>query len=119
MAKKIEFINQKKICKCIEDSFKSFMSKYFNKGPSLAKAYLLDDIVIIFCKDFLTTLEKNLAKNDAGEYYVYMLRRKLSEDLREELFKIVEIQSGYKVKDFYIDYRVSENSLCCVFILGI
>ena len=110
-------LDKRKVGKRIEDSFKSFMSKYFGKGPKNAKAYLVEDIVVIYCEDFLTTLEKNCAKDVENQYFVYILRRKMAEDYREELYEIVESQINYKVKDIYIDYKVSENNLFCVFKL--
>ena len=112
-------VDKRKVGKCIEDSFKSFMSKYFGKGPRLARAYLVEDIVIIYCEDFLTTLEKNYAKDEKSQCYVHIMRRKMSEDYREEILRIVESQTGYEIKDIYVDYKVSKNSLCCVFRIDI
>ncbi len=49
---------QIKELKGIEDSFKSFMAKYFDKGPSLARVYTSENCITIYCKDILTPMEK-------------------------------------------------------------
>ena len=110
-------IRNKKIKKEIEDSFKSFMAKYFDKGPRYAKVYIVDDCITIYCKDFLTVLEKSLSKGDFGNYYVKLVREKVSENYSSLMMKMIYDITGLKVKNFYLDCNAIDNSLCCAFIL--
>lgn len=102
----------------IEDSFKSFMSKYFSRGPGVVKGYIIEDVVLVYCEDFLTTLEKNLAKDEIGQCYVQIIRKKISDEYGDFLVDMIETSVGQDVKAFYLDCNVANNSLCCVFMLN-
>jgi len=109
--------NSKSLKKNIEDSFKSFMAKHFNKGPLLAKVYMVDNCITIYCKEVLTPLEKNIVRENLGEYYVQIFRKKLSYSSGDILIGMIEQKTGRKVNTFFIDCNAVDDSLCCVFIM--
>ena len=109
-------IIDKSVKKGIEDSFKSFMVKCFNKGPSLAKVYMSENCITIYCKNFLTPLEKNLTNDTYGECLIEASRKRILHDKKIELLRIVDDNIGVNVTSLYIDFNVFDDSLCCVFI---
>ncbi|NMB27855.1 MAG: DUF2294 family protein [Tissierellia bacterium] len=106
----------KSVKKSIEDSFKSFMAECFNKGPSLAKAYISGNCITIYGKNFLTPLEKNLKNDTYGECLIQVSRKRILNDKKVDFLRIVDDKIGSKVINFYIDFNVLDDSLCCVFI---
>lgn len=102
--------------KGIEDAFKSFMARYFNKGPRLAKVYIMDDCVVVYCKDFLTPLEKNLADDKYGEYLIKASRQRVIENNEADFLNIARQNYKEDIDKFYIDFNIDDDSLCCVFI---
>ncbi|MCF6462349.1 MULTISPECIES: Na-translocating system protein MpsC family protein [Bacillota] len=103
--------------KDIEDSFKSFMAKYFDKGPSLARVYTSENCITIHCKDILTPLEKNLTGDICGEYLIQASRKRILHNTKAELLKIVDNNIDAKVSSFYMDLNIFDDSLCCAFII--
>lgn len=104
--------------KGIEDSVKSFMSKYYSRGPGLAKVFMNNDCVTIYCKDFLTSLEMNLLEDKDGEALIRMFREKIIYNNETEFINIVNSNIETGTNKFYIDFNIKDNSLACVFILN-
>ena len=107
----------KRIKKGIEDSFKSFMAKYFDKGPGLARVYTSENCITIHCKDILTPMEKNLTEDICGEYLIQASRKRILHNKKSELLKIVDDNINAKVSSFYMDLNIFDDSLCCAFII--
>lgn len=103
--------------KGIEDAFKSFMARYFNKGPRLARVYIIENCIIVYCKEFLTQLEKNLINDKCGEYLIHASRKKIIQNNKEEFLNIVKYNYEGNVGSFYIDFNIFNDSLCCVFLV--
>mgnify|MGYP001049816738 CR=1 FL=1 len=112
-------IMDKRVKKNIEDSFKSFMAKYFNKGPGLARVYTSENCITIHCKDILTPLEKNLVGDIYGEYLIQASRKRILYNKKAELLKIIDNNIDTKVSSFYMDLNIFDDSLCCAFIIEI
>ena len=106
--------NDKKV---IEDSFKSFMSKYFGRGPSLAKAFIVENCITIYCKDFLTPLEKNVQEVKDGEMLIKISRKRIIDNHEAEFLDIINGNFGRTVSSYYLDFNVKNNSIACVFML--
>lgn len=105
--------NELSLRKEIEDCFKSFMAKNFNKGPRLAKVITSDDYAIVYCKDYLTPLEKNVAVDDEGKYYIKMIRRKIVNEYKDMIKKEIEEKTNRKISKIYFDCDIEDDSLCC------
>jgi len=102
--------------KVIEDGFKSFMARYFNKGPRLAKVYITNDCVIVYCEEFLTVLEKNLTDDEYGQSLIQTSRKKIIQSHEAEFLDIVRQNYKEDISRFYIDFNIGDDSLCCVFM---
>lgn len=104
--------------KLIEDSFKAFMAKHFSRGPGLAKVFVASNCITIYCKDILTTLEKNLADVERGEQLVKLSREKIIRNNEAEFMNIINDNVKADVDSYYIDFDIKDNSLACVFIVN-
>lgn len=71
-------------------------SRYYGKGPTKAKTYMVNDTVICMLKEGFTTVEETLIEEGKIDS-VYQMRRTF-QDVMEEQFKgVVERATGRKV----------------------
>ncbi len=104
--------------KAVEDGFKSFMARYFSKGPRLTKVYTIEDcMIVVYCKEFLTPLEKNLINDEHGCHLMQILRERIIQNHIVEFLNIVRQNYKGNINKFYLDFNIADDSLCCVFML--
>ena len=73
--------------------------KFFGKGPTEAKSYLLDDILLIVMRGGLTTAEKTML--DFGQPdQVRQFRQLFENEMTERLTTMVEELTGRKVVNY-------------------
>lgn len=80
------------ICNAVVRAFK----RSYGKGPTKAKAYMLEDIVAVVAQDTLTTLERTLVRN-GHEQLVREARRALDDDVARESRRAIEQATGQRV----------------------
>jgi uncharacterized protein YbcI len=80
----------------ISNALVAMMKRYYGKGPTEAKTYLLDDYVLVVMKDGLTTVERTLL--GAGqEHLVREVRQRFQNEMGEEFKAAVETLTGRHV----------------------
>jgi uncharacterized protein YbcI len=65
-------------------------SRHYGKGPTKAKTYLVDDVVVCVMQDVFTTVERTLIDNGKGEMvrdvrtaFQYTMRHEFEQAIRE------------------------------------
>jgi len=86
----------------LSEAIIKFEKEYMGRGPDEAKAYIIDDLVLVRLNRVLTPAEKQLIKteNAKGRSLVKEVRVALLERARPFLNEIVFDITGRKVKAF-------------------
>ena len=71
-------------------------SRYYGKGPTKAKTYLVDDTVVCILRGGFTTVERTLIEGGNVEA-VYQIRRSFQQAMEGHFTAIVEAAMGRKV----------------------
>ncbi|NPV93400.1 MAG: DUF2294 domain-containing protein [Firmicutes bacterium] len=87
------------------------------RGPQDARAYIVDDMVIIRLKGVLTIEEKNLAQTEIGRQAVKQIRQILRETYARDKEKIVSDLTGCRVIGSHGDISTKTAEQVEVFIL--
>jgi uncharacterized protein YbcI len=71
-------------------------SRYYGKGPTKAKTYLVNDTVICVLRGGFTTVERTLI-DEGNVDAVYQIRRSFQQAMEEHFTTVVESAMGRKV----------------------
>jgi uncharacterized protein YbcI len=71
-------------------------SRYYGKGPTRAKTYLVDDTVVCILRGGFTTVEQTLIDEGRADA-VYEIRRSFQQVMQDQFTKVVERGTGRKV----------------------
>jgi uncharacterized protein YbcI len=83
----------------ISNAMVQIYSKHYGKGPTRAKTYLLDDVVVTVLQEIFTTVERTLI--DAGKAEtVRDVRTTFQYALRDEFTTAVQQVTGREVRAF-------------------
>lgn len=89
--------------------------RFFGKGPTQAKSYFLDDMLIVVMKDGLTTAEKTLL--DCGEEdQVRQFRQVFENQMCERLSDLIEELTGRKVISYQSQIMFSPGRVVEMFV---
>lgn len=94
-----------------------FEKEYMGRGPSDARAYIIDDMILVRLKGILTKGEEQLSRNDEGFLLIKELRTKLLENARPLLEAIIYDVTGLKVRSLHTDISTSTGERVILFIL--
>ena len=106
-----------KIRKELEDYFKSWMHKYFQKGIKQAKVIMAENTIIIFGMEFLTLVEQSIIDDDYSKQLIIQTRKKVSDKNMMVLKQNIELISGAKLESVFMDFSIETNTLCMVFVM--
>ena len=87
------------------------------RGPTRARTYIEDDLVITLLHDTMTTAERTL-KDENREDTVRSLRRIFQGSFRDEAIRIVERLTGRTVLAFLSDHAVDPDYAIEAFVLA-
>jgi uncharacterized protein YbcI len=90
--------------------------EYTGRGPSLARASIRDDVVIVLMQETLLKAEHSLIQ-DSKESLVVEMRRSFQQTMREELSAAVERLTERKVIAFMSDSHLEPDYSVEVFVL--
>jgi uncharacterized protein YbcI len=77
-------------------------AEYYGKGPTRAKTYIVEDLVVVVLQESFTRAEKTLA--DRGEREaIEHIRRRFQRYMADEFTSVVEQATGRKVRVFLTD----------------
>ena len=89
-------------------------AEYYGKGPTRAKTYMEDDLVVVVLEESFTRAEKTLAERGEREA-IQHIRRRFQQQMAESFTSVVEQATGRKVRVFLsetdIDQDVSVETL--------
>jgi uncharacterized protein YbcI len=92
-------------------------AEYYGKGPTRAKTYIVDDLVVCVLEESFTRAEKTLV--DRGEREaVQQIRRRFQQQMGDEFIGVVEQATGRKVRTFLSETNLEHDVSVETFLLA-
>ena len=101
-----------KMRKEVEDYYKSWVHKNFQKGLRDAKVIITGDLVVIIGYEFLTFVEQSILDDDYSKQAVAHTRRKLTEKFFPILKQNLELILSQKIVYYFVDFSMEDNMSC-------
>lgn len=106
-----------KMKKEIEDFFKSWLRKYFQKGLRTVRVTIADRVIVICGDDFLTVVEQSITDDDYSRQLVIQTRKKVAEKNYPVLKQNLELITGGEIEHIYLDFSIDTNTLCMTIVI--
>jgi uncharacterized protein YbcI len=94
----------------------ALVKDYLGRGPTRARTYIRDNLVVCLMQDTMTRAEHSLAREQRQDA-VRQVRRLFQDTLRGEATAIVERITGRKVISFLSDHDIDPDFAAEVFVL--
>jgi uncharacterized protein YbcI len=101
----------------ISNAIVGIHSRHYGKGPTKAKTYLLDDLVVTVMQDVFTTVERTLIDHEKGEL-VRDVRTTFQYTLRHEFTDAIKQITGRETHAFISQIDWDADIAVEVFILA-
>jgi uncharacterized protein YbcI len=92
-------------------------AEYYGKGPTKAKTYIVDDLVVVVLEESFTRAEKTLAERGEGAA-VQHIRRRFQQQMAEDFTSVVEQATGRRVRTFLSETDIAEDVSVETFLLA-
>jgi uncharacterized protein YbcI len=92
-------------------------AEYYGKGPTRAKTYIVEDLVVVVLEESFTRAEKTLAERGEREA-IQQIRRRFQQQMADSFTSVVEQATGRKVKAFLSDTDIEQDVSVETFLLA-
>ena len=92
-------------------------SEYYGKGPTKAKTYIVDDLVVVVLEESFTRAEKTLAESGEREA-IQHIRRRFQQQMADSFISIVEQATGRRVRAFLSETDIDQDVSVETFLLA-
>jgi uncharacterized protein YbcI len=92
-------------------------SEYYGKGPTKAKAYITEDVVVVVLEETFTKAERTLVERGEIEA-IQQIRRRFQQAMADEFKSIVEQATGRVVRAFLSETNLEADVSVEFFLLG-
>jgi uncharacterized protein YbcI len=92
-------------------------SEYYGRGPTKAKAYLSEDVVVVVLEETFTKAERTLIGRGETEA-IQQIRRRFQQSMADEFKGIVEQATGRVVRAFLSETNLEADVAVEFFLLG-
>ena len=92
-------------------------AEYYGKGPTKAKTYMVDDLVVVVLEESFTRAEKTLAERGEREA-IQHIRRRFQQQMAENFIGVVEQATGRKVRVFLSETDIDQDVSVETFLLA-
>ena len=104
------------ILTAISDGMVALLKEYYGRGPTQAKTYYQDDLVVCLMRGGFTRVEQTLFDSGRG-HAVIQQRMEFQEVMRERFRAVIEHATGRKVIGFMSGNQQDPDMICEVFVL--
>jgi uncharacterized protein YbcI len=108
--------NHGEILTAISDGLVALLKDYYGRGPTQAKTYYEDDLVVCLLRGGFTRVEQTLRDGGRG-HAVIQQRMEFQEVMRERFEAVIEQATGRRVVGFMSGNQQDPDMICEVFIL--
>jgi len=92
-------------------------AEYYGKGPTKAKTYIVDDLVVVVLEESFTRAEKTLAERGEREA-IQHIRRRFQQAMADSFTSVVEQATGRKVRAFLSETDIAQDVSVETFLLA-
>jgi uncharacterized protein YbcI len=92
-------------------------AEYYGKGPTRAKTYIVEDLVVVVLEESFTRAEKTLAQRGEREAIEH-IRRRFQQQMADEFTSVVEQATGRKVRVFLSETNIDQDVSVETFLLA-
>jgi uncharacterized protein YbcI len=91
--------------------------EYYGRGPTKAKTYIQDDLVVVVLEETFTVAERTLV--DRGEIdAIQQIRRRFQQQMADEFTALVEQATGRSVRAFLSETHLETDVSVEIFLLS-
>jgi uncharacterized protein YbcI len=108
--------NHGEVLTAISDGMVALLKEYYGRGPTQAKTYYHDDLVVCLLRGGFTRVEQTLLAGGRG-YAVIQQRMEFQEVMRDRFTAVIEHATGRRVIGFMSGNQQSPDMICEVFVL--
>jgi uncharacterized protein YbcI len=101
----------------ISDGLVTLLKEFYGRGPTQAKSYYQDDLVVCILRGGYTRVEQTLREGGRGSAVIQQ-RMEFQELMRERFEAVIEKATGRKVIGFMSGNQQEPDAMCEVFILA-
>ena len=101
----------------VSDGMVALLKEFYGRGPSRAKSYYEDDLVVCLLRGGFTRVERTLLDGGRGASVIQQ-RMEFQELMRERFEAVIEGATGRKVIGFMSGNQQHPDMMCEVFILS-
>ena len=100
----------------ISDGLVGLLKEFYGRGPTRAKTYYRDDLVVCLLRGGFTRVEQTLLEGGRGASVIQQ-RMEFQELMRERFVAVIEEVTGRRVIGFMSGNQQDPDIMCEVFIL--
>ena len=108
--------NRGEVLTAISDGMVGLLKEFYGRGPTQAKSYYHDDLVVCLLRGGFSQVEQTLFDGGRSRAVIQQ-RMEFQELMRERFIKVVEDATGERVIGFMSGNQQSPDLMCEVFIL--
>ena len=101
----------------ISDGMVALLKEFYGRGPTRAKSYYADDLVVCVLRGGFSRVEQTLLEGGRGDSVIKQ-RMEFQELMRERFETVIERATGRPVIGFMSGNQQDPDMMCEVFILA-
>ena len=101
----------------VSDGMVALLKEYYGRGPTQAKTYYYDDLVVCLLRGGFTRVEQTLLDGGRGAAVIEQ-RMAFQEVMRERFTAVIEHATGRNVVGFMSGNQQNPDMICEVFVLS-
>src|SRR5438132_10241357 len=101
----------------ISDAMVRLHREQTGRGPNQARAYIVEDLIIVRLQEVLTPAERQLTGNPHGQSLVKQFHQQMHEIARRSLEQIVEGATGCHVQSVHNDVSTKTGEQVAIYVL--
>jgi uncharacterized protein YbcI len=101
----------------ISDGMVALLKEFYGRGPTRAKSYYEDDLVVCVLRGGFSRVEETLLAGGRGQAVIQQ-RMEFQEVMRERFAEVIEAATGRRVIGFMSGNQQHPDLMCEVFILA-
>ena len=92
-------------------------AEYYGQGPTRAKTYITEDLVVVVLEETFTRAERTLVEH-GDKAPIEEIRRRFQARMTQQFRSVVEQATGRKVRTFLSESNVDDDVAVEIFLLG-
>jgi uncharacterized protein YbcI len=109
--------NHGEVLTAISDGLVALLKEFYGRGPTRAKSYFEDDLVVCVLRGGFSRVEQTLLDGGRGAAVINQ-RMEFQEVMRERFEAVIETATGRRVIGFMSGNQQEPDMMCEVFILA-